>query len=864
VVLILVGVSLIPTVQVYPAAKDENPSELVLQMIEVSARSEADEIFERLERGDSFEEIARERSTDPTSAQGGYLGKTRLSAFRPEIREALRGVPAGQVTQVVKTPSGYMILKVLAGAEIVETENTRRGRPPMQIPSADGEAVTEVSGGYEAQYFFNLLEKPSDWNQNLQTICELKLRAVGLAIERIESNLAGLKNQNLEQRYFEIASKRHHTLAQLYSYRGEMKKAIEHFQSAYQLAASHHLKEFQLELEEKLGIAEMRRGEIENCLNNHNAKSCIFPISREGQYKLESGSREAIKHFLNYLTQKPQDIEVKWLLNVAYMTLGEYPNHVPHKYLIPPGVFESREDIGRFVDVAPSVGLDVYSQAGGVILEDFDNDGFLDIVTSSMDACEPLHYFHNNGDGTFSDRTAWAGLSKQLGGLNLIQADYNNDGCMDILVLRGAWELPMRKSLLRNNCDGTFTDVTAEAGLANPATSTQTAAWADFDNDGNIDLFVGNENAPSQLFHNNGDGTFTDVAHHAGVDRVAFTKGVVAGDYDNDGYPDFYVSNGGDENYLYHNNRDGTFTDVARKLHVEKPSLSFAVWFFDYNNDGWLDLFVTSFLQSVTEVARSYLQLPGKAETLRLYKNTGKGSFQDVTREVGLNRVFMPMGANFGDVDNDGFLDFYLGTGAPSYAALVPNVLFRNHDGKYFVDITTSSGTGHLQKGHGIAFGDINNDGDEDIVLEIGGAVPGDKYPSVLFRNPGHHGNNWISLRLVGVKTNRAAIGARIKLTLQNGDHGRRFIYRDVTSGGSFGASPLQQHIGLGKAPRIETLEVWWPTSNTRQIFHNVSPNQFIEIEEFGKNFVKQNRRSFPLRESDDNEPHLGRHHMPG
>ncbi len=431
---------------------------------------------------------------------------------------------------------------------------------------------------------------------------------------------------------------------------------------------------------------------------------------------------------------------------------------------------------------------------------------------------------------------------------------------MDILVLRGAWELPMRKSLLRNNCDGTFTDVTGEAGLANPATSTQTAAWADFDNDGNIDLFVGNENAPSQLYHNNGDGTFTDVAHHAGVDRVKFTKGVVAGDYDNDGYPDFYVSNGGDENFLYHNNRDGTFTDVAGKLHVGKPLMSFAVWFFDYNNDGWLDLFVTSFLQSVTEVARSYLKLPGKAETLKLYKNTGNGSFQDVTQEVGLDRVFMPMGANFGDVDNDGFLDFYLGTGAPSYAALVPNVLFRNHDGKYFVDITTSSGTGHLQKGHGVAFADINNDGDEDIALEIGGAVPGDKYPSVLFKNPGHHGNNWISIRLVGVKTNRAAVGARIKLTLQNGDQGRRFIYRDITSGGSFGASPLLQHIGLGKAPRIETLEVWWPTSNTRQIFHNVSPNQFIEVREFGKDVVKQDRRSFPLRESDLRAPHPGRH----
>jgi hypothetical protein len=149
-----------------------------------------------------------------------------------------------------------------------------------------------------------------------------------------------------------------------------------------------------------------------------------------------------------------------------------------------------------------------------------------DIVTSDFGQCAPMHYFHNNGNGTFSDHTSQAGLSDQLGGLNLVQTDYNNDGCLDILVLRGAWEFPQRKSLLRNNCDGTFTDVTAASGLAEPATDTQTAVWADIDNDGYLDLFVGNENKPSQLFHNRGDGTFEDISHAAGIDRIAFTKGV--------------------------------------------------------------------------------------------------------------------------------------------------------------------------------------------------------------------------------------------------------------------------------------------------------------------------------------------------
>jgi hypothetical protein len=159
-----------------------------------------------------------------------------------------------------------------------------------------------------------------------------------------------------------------------------------------------------------------------------------------------------------------------------------------------------------------------------------------------------MHYFHNNGDGTFSDRTAAAGLSGQLGGLNLIQADYNNDGCLDVLVLRGAWEqIGQRKSLLRNNCDGTFTDVTKESGLAVPATNTQSAVWADINNDGLLDLFVVNESGPSQLFLNKGDGTFQDISHAAGIDRAAFSKGVAAADYDGDGYVDFYVSNRGSQ-----------------------------------------------------------------------------------------------------------------------------------------------------------------------------------------------------------------------------------------------------------------------------------------------------------------------------
>ncbi len=844
-VLVLLGVLLILPECLFWATQPREPREAGFEIVLVNTRPEAEEILRQLKAGQPFERLARKRSIDPSAAEGGYLGKMSLSALRPEIRDAVKGLAAGQVTPILETPSGYMIAKVVSQTERARNENQAQILKLALDLQAQLPLVTTVAGVTEVENFFASLPKPPNWNQDLQTICVTKRRAFSAGFQEIEGYLAAAKAREPDQNNFEEIVGAHHALAQMWSFQGKMDKAIEEFQTAYQIAAAHGRKDIMVDLDEKLGIAYLHQGVLENSVNTTHVKSCLFPIDPEARYELTSSSENAIKHLLKYLQQDPSDLEVKWLLNLAYMTLGKYPEGVPKQHLIPPAVFESKENIGRFVDVAPSLGLNTVGMSGGAIMDDFDNDGFLDIVTSSSDPCDPMHYFHNNGDGTFTDQTARAGLSNQLGGLNLLQADYNNDGCLDILVLRGAWTLPMRKSLLRNNCDGTFTDVTRESGLAIPATSTQTAGWLDFDNDGNIDLFVGNEFSPAQLFHNNGDGTFTEVAHAAGVDRTMFTKGVAVGDYDNDGYPDIYVSNRG-ENFLYHNNHDGTFTDVARQLHVQGPILSFPVWFFDYDNDGWLDLFVPSHYASVVEVVRGFLNIPVQGETTKLYRNTG-GSFQDVSKEVGLaGHTFMPMGANFGDVDNDGYLDFYLGTGAPSLGALLPNVLFRNVQGQRFVDITASSGTGCLHKGHGVAFGDINNDGLEDILIEMGGGLPGDKHATLLFKNPGNK-NNWISIRLVGVKTNRAAIGARIKLTLETEGHGHRFVHRVVGSGGSFGASPLQQHIGLGTAKRIETLEIWWPRSNTRQIFQNVSANQFIEIKELEKNFVKLNRRSFSL-----------------
>ena len=712
-----------------------------------------------------------------------------------------------------------------------------------------------VGGKGEADLGFRSVPKPDGWNQDLQAMCRIRKQSwqtvLDVALDNLDpSNPEGSASHPPLDRI-----QMHYAAANLYAYRGDMEKAIDQFLQAYQIAQT-ELPAAMPDLEEALGIAYLHKSEMDNDAYRHPGDRCLFPPRTPVAYQNQEASQKAIEFFTKYLARKPDTLDIKWELNLAYLTLGKYPDGVPKQYLISPSVFESPEEIPRFKDVAPEAGINLYSMSGGLIVDDFENNGQLDIVTSDFGECAPMHYFHNNGDGTFSDHTEKAGLSDQLGGLNLIQADYNNDGCTDILVLRGAWEFPERKSLLRNNCDGTFTDVTAAAGLAEPATQTQSAVWADIDNDGYLDLFVANEQGPSQLFRNRGDGTFEDISHKAGIDRVAYSKAVVAADYDNDGYVDFYVSNLNGDNFLYHNNHDGTFTEVAAKAGVEKPLQSFPAWFFDYDNDGWPDLLVSSYYVSVDEDIRSYLGLPTNAETMKLYKNLGNGTFRDVTNEVGLNRVFMPMGSNFGDIDNDGYLDIYLGTGNPSYGSLLPNVLLHNKEGKFFTDVTAASGTGELHKGHGVAFADLERNGNEDLLEEVGGAVPGDAHAFRLFQNPGN-GNDWINLKLVGVKSNRSAIGARIKVTVENEGKGTRSIYLTVGSGGSFGASPLEQHIGLGKSARIKVIEISWPATKTKQTFQNVPKDQFLEIKEFATNYTRLERKSFRIGGAQSKTPIL-------
>ncbi len=613
----------------------------------------------------------------------------------------------------------------------------------------------------------------------------------------------------------------------------------------------------------KEALCWMRIGEMTNCLADHNPCSCLAPIQGRGIHRFQEGSRNAMQLLLQELQDHPEDLTARWLLNIAAMTVGDYPDKVPPQWLVPPSVFASQYDIKRFPEVAGALGLDPMKLSGGSILEVFDGDGNLVVMCSSFGLQDQLRLFHNNGDGTFSERTAEAGLLGECGGLNLIQTDYNNDGLLDVLVLRGGWlgsEGHFPKSLLRNNGDGTFEDVTESAGLLSPKPC-QTAVWFDYDNDGWLDLFLGNEsNGPDknrcELFHNNGDGTFTECAVESGVGYYGWVKGVCSADFNHDGRPDLFLSILGGAKVLFRNdgpvstNSNGKviwgFTDVAKQAGITEPFYSFPCWFFDYDNDGWEDLFVCGYhIKSVGDVCADYLGLPTDAERPRLYHNNHDGTFTDVTRETGLYHVLLAMGSNYGDLDNDGFLDFYLGTGDPSLASIVPNRMFRNDRGVRFQDVTTSGGFGNLQKGHAVSFGDIDNDGDQDIYENMGGAVSGDVYPNVLYENPGH-GNHWITLKLEGVQSNRAAIGARIRVVVRSltGEHS---YYKTVSTGGSFGASPLRQEIGLGQAQSIDRIEIYWPRTGHTQVITGVTTDRFYRVREDQTTAEPWNLKSFRL-----------------
>ncbi|WP_026463459.1 CRTAC1 family protein [Adhaeribacter aquaticus] len=693
--------------------------------------------------------------------------------------------------------------------------------------------------------------KPASHNQMLQLLQEVKTKTDN-AENIFAARAQDIYYDSLLQSSYSLMDEasftqaRAHALLQL----GEEQEAITLLENLLKKFEKNETNFNTKSIKAELALAYLRLGERSNCVMHHSAQTCIFPIQGSGIHTQPVGSQKAVLLYQQLLTQYPDDLNYKWLINLAYMTLGQYENQKANPFFLPGLITETNQQVKPFTDVATHLKLDIKNMGGGSIAEDFDNDGYIDLVTSSWDLGEHMHYFKNNGDGSFQDLSTESRLKDITGGLNIMQTDYNNDGYKDVFVLRGAWLKGkfgnQPNSLLKNNGDGTFTDVTTTSGLLSLHPS-PAATWNDFNNDGWVDVFIGNEHRqgapddnPCELFINNGDGTFTNIAKEAACDIRSFVKGVTSGDYNNDGRMDIFISTMEGKRYLLKNNgiknNRPVFKDVTAQAKLDKEeSRTFPTWFWDYNNDGWLDILVCDYNfegQLSYYAASEALNLPGpKSGIIYLYKNNQDGTFSNITEEAGLNKTAFAMGANFGDIDNDGFLDFYLGTGNPDYESIIPNKMFKNVAGKRFEDVTNAARVGHLQKGHGISFADMDNDGDQDIHIDMGGAYIGDAYQSSFFLNPGQNNNRWINLQLIGTQSNKSAIGSRIKITFkENGI--TRSVYRDVNSGGSFGASPFRREIGIGQAIIIDAITIQWHGSNKIQTFRNIKPNQFLRITE--------------------------------
>jgi hypothetical protein len=514
----------------------------------------------------------------------------------------------------------------------------------------------------------------------------------------------------------------------------------------------------------------------------------------------------------------------------------------------------------------------ILEEAGpGVCVADFDGDGYQDIYfVNGRDlykrgVATRNALYRNNGDGTFADVTKTAGVPGNAYGLGCVWGDYDNDGFPDLYVTQYG-----KNILYHNNGDGTFTDVTDKAHVGGTDFGTvfhTGATFFDYDKDGKLDLYVGGYanfaaasqrtcaigysvatscrptvygGTPAVLYHNNGDGTFTNVTKTAKIFQPkGLNLSVGAADYDNDGWPDLFVANDGIEAYLYHNNHNGTFTEVAVTSGMALTSngsamAAMCISLGDYDNDGYLDLYISDFQLSSDHV----------------WHNDGTGFFDEVSDSVGVTvptRNVLSFGGGFFDYDNDGWLDLFIANGhvyeevervTPEIHYKQINSLFHNDARGRFVEVTKTSGDGFAKPyaGRGAAFADFDNDGNIDIVV----ANAGD--PPLLLQNGGGAGNHFLNFKLIGTKSNRDAMGARIKL--RAGDLSQ---IREISGGGSYlSQSDLRAHFGLGQHSRADTVEVSWP-SGAHQVFRDVEADKFYVIEEGKEQLAAQ---AFVKRES--------------
>lgn len=535
---------------------------------------------------------------------------------------------------------------------------------------------------------------------------------------------------------------------------------------------------------------------------------------------------------------EPELLETRWNLMVAAERAGDDPGGPPERYRLD---IPDRDAVSpfRFEEVSAEVGIERWSRARGSGWADFDGDGDLDLV--ALGIRDPHALYRNrlveDGAATFAPAALDAALFDPRGGWSALFFDYDRDGDPDLYVTRDGWDGEDANSLYRND-GGRFVDVAAAAGVASAADGF-TAAVADVNRDGLLDLYVANGvatrgGAPNELFLGAPEGRFVERGEAMGVADHGRSVGSAFGDYDGDGWSDLLVVNFFDGPVLYRNLEGAGFEDVSDVAGIAAPHEAFVGFFFDYDNDGWMDVFIVGFASDMEVALQSRLE--GKAvhegSRLALYRNDRDGTFTDITIEAGLSWNLGAMAATFGDYDNDGWQDIFIGVGAPPMERFEANRLFRNLGDGTFADVSASAGVDDLGKGHGATFADPDHDGDLDLFVPIGGAFPGDRQRSRYYRNPASqlpHPNGWLHILLRASSLHPDAVGAQVALRVTDAPQAPVQL-QEVAVGGGFGVTPSRiLEFGLGQHETVAEVTIRWPGGGHR-VLRNIPGNQRILV----------------------------------